>query len=267
MQDFSLSLVRLLLAVDPFEHRTRLSVAIMALLPAIVGLAGLYSIDLKEISLSVLSVIFGGSWVLGQFVQSLGQRKQQLLRDQWDGRPATLLLRHRNPTVAASLKEVWHERYAARLNVRFPTAAEEWRHPKGADAIYAQAASWSERYTERRTKFPILWQCRTQYEFFLNGFALRGIGLTIDVFCGAWTCLKSGGVSFGSHPEWELSAFISLRPGSAAVVAVSALMASVWIFWFTENRVRANAESYDRQLLEIGGEPFRTGNADALAQT
>jgi hypothetical protein len=47
----------------------------------------------------------------------------------------------------------------------------------------------------------------------------------------------------------------AIRPGSAAVVAVSMLMASVWIFWFTEDRVRVNARSYDRQLLEIGGEP------------
>ena len=253
MQEPSLNLVRVLLAADPFERRTRLYVAIMVLLPAIASLANAYLPDLKSISFGVLFIVCGGSWVLGQFVQSLGQRKQELLRLRWGGRPATLLMRHQDPTVVASIKKVWHKRYAARLNVPFPTAAEERRQPARADCIYAQAASWSECHTENRTRYPILWQCRTQYEFFLNGFALRGIGLTIAVFCAGWACLKSGGVRFGSPPEWELSAFISLRPGSAMVVAVSVLMASIWIFWFTEGQVRANAESYDRQLLEIGG--------------
>jgi hypothetical protein len=255
----SFSNLRLLLAADSFERSTRLYVAIMVLLPMITLFGVSYPIDFKYIPVFVgLFAICGGSWVLGQFVQSLGQRKQEFLRLRWGGRPAILLMRHQDPTVAAFIKKAWHQKYAAHLNVPFPTAAEERRQPAHADATYAQAASWSECHTEDRTKFRTLWQCRAQYEFFLNGLAFRGIGLTIAIFCAVCACLKSGGVTFGSHPEWELSASMSLRPGSAAVVAVSVLMASIWIFWFTEDRVRANARSYDWQLLEIGGEPHIT---------
>lgn len=252
----SFSNLRLLLAANSFERRTRLYVAIMALLPVICLFADSYRIDFKDISVFAgFFTICGGPWVLGQFVQSLGQRKQELLRFRWGGRPATLLMRHQDPTVAAAIKKSWHEKYAAHLNVPFPTAAEERRQPEHADATYAQAASWSECQTDDWTKFRTLWQCRAQYEFFLNGLAFRGIGLAIAIVCAACACLKSGGVTFGSHPEWELSASMSLQPGSAVVLAVSVLMASGWIFWFTEDRVRATAQSYDRRLLEIGGEP------------
>lgn len=250
------SSLKLLLAADSFERRTQLYVAILALAPVICLFADWYPIDFKDASIFVgFFTIYGGSWVLGQFVQSLGQRKQEFLRLRWGGRPATLLMRHQDPTVVASIKKTWHEKYAALLHVPFPTAAEERRQPAHADATYAQAASWSECHTEDRTKFRTLWQCRAQYEFFLNGLAFRGIGLIIAFLCAACTCLKSGGVTIGSHPEWEISASMLLRPGSAVVLAISLLMASGWIFWFTEARVRATAQSYDRHLLEVGGEP------------
>jgi hypothetical protein len=227
----------------------------MVLLPVIILLVTTYPIDFKRL-LFFLScfAICGGSWVVEQFVRGLGQQTQEVLRFRWGGRPATLFMRHQDPSVVDSIKRVWHEKYAVHLSVPFPTAAEERRQPAHADAIYTQAASWSERHTEDRTKFRTLWQCRAQYEFMLNGFALRGIGLTTSIFCSVWACLRSGAVAFGSHPGWELSASMSLRPGSALVVLLSLTMASVWLFWFTENRVRGAARLYDMQLLEVGGQ-------------
>jgi hypothetical protein len=74
-----------------------------------------------------------------------------------------------------------------------------------------------------------------------------------------WTCVDHTSLSFGLRPRLELAAFVSLHLGSASFVLVSVVMALAWIFFFTPDRARSAAWSYDLHLLESAGVGVESG--------
>jgi hypothetical protein len=62
-----------------------------------------------------------------------------------------------------------------------------------------------------------------------------------------------GRITIGLRPQLELAASMSLHPVSNGIeMILAALMALVWLFFFTPDRARVAAGSFDLHLLEFG---------------
>lgn len=253
MQSIS-ALVRLLLVTtDTYRLRAQLLPAGLAVLPLFGVLLGEHRVDPgKTLLPAVLFMSVGGTWFLGQVIHACGQKRLRQLFRSRGGRPAIRMLRHRDRTVDRMTKQTWHERLSGQWGIHFPTRAEEDLDPAGADATYQRAVACCERHTWNRIAFPALRQESIECEFLMNGLALRWMGLITAAAAVMWTCVAHSSVSIGLRPRLELAASVSLNLESASIVLVSVLMALAWLFFFTPDRARSAAGSYDLHLLESG---------------
>lgn len=119
----------------------------------------------------------GGITLLSVVARTLGKRTEERLNAAAGGWRTTVVLRHRDSTVDAYTKRRYHERLNALCNgFVLPTADEEGRDPRDADARYRSA---TRRLIELRrdAKYRMLHKENALYGFRRNLLGLKPIGI------------------------------------------------------------------------------------------
>jgi hypothetical protein len=206
----------------------------------------------------------GGPWFLAQVIHACGQRRMRQLFRLEGGRPAVRMLRHRDRTVDPITKQAWRRCLAGQWGIRLPRRIDERRDPEKADEIYAHAVEYCERCIGDRTTRPGLWEAAVERDLLINGLALRWPGLIAAISAAVNRCVDGGSITIGLRPQLEVAASMSLHPVSNGIVMIlAALMALVWLFFFTPDRARVAARSFDLHLLQFGARDVTCVRADA----
>ncbi|AZU57864.1 hypothetical protein CFM90_17715 [Ralstonia solanacearum] len=235
---------------NPYDRQARLQPALLALVPLVVLVISLYGGKLRPLSTVVSALVACGMlFLLSEFARRFGKAKEQVLRKKWGGRPSTQVLRHSDDTFDPVSTARYHGILATKLNLRFPTAAEEAADPKAADAVYTSAGNLLREVTRDTRKFDLLFKDNISYGFRRNGFGLKPIGLAICFCCIIWVVVRHGvGVwvtRLQSAPDVE--SFFG--GGELTTLGTVFVMLLFWLFHFTEESVREAAFSYARQLV------------------
>lgn len=228
---------------DEYDRKARLAPALLAISPILMGFA-LRLGDWAFLGVvSSLAISLGGLWLLSDIARRMGKATQERLFKEWGGSPSVQLLRHGNEQLDEESKRRYHRILGAKADINMPTAEDERREPKGADAKYKSAQQWLIQNTRDKSKFQLLFNENVTYGFRRNGYGLRRIGLALCVISAVW--------AMGSAPLDSLSAilhFISIPKVSIQLYA-SGFMALVWLLFFTKQTVRAAAFAYAEELL------------------
>ena len=131
------------MGLDAYTRNARLKPALLALAPAawtvmawsadhIVGWGGFWT----------LFVAAGGTATLSQLARGRGKRKESELFEKHGGRPTERLLSHERTVNKVTLAR--RHSALARLvpNIAMPSAADEAKDRRSANAIYASCVAW-----------------------------------------------------------------------------------------------------------------------------
>ncbi|MFC6282573.1 MULTISPECIES: hypothetical protein [Polaromonas] len=243
-------LSKLALVLDPYERRARLTPAFLCLSPLIVMAAAMYLPQLR--ALAVLSSVIGGIglvYLLADVARSMGKRHEKALWNGWGGSPSTQALRHRDDMLDAPTTARYHQFLAKKINNPFPTVQEEATDPAAADGIYSAGCGWLRENTRDTKKFSLLFHANVTYGFRRNGYGLRWIGFLISLLIIAWVVIRRG--------VFQLPQRISAAPNLEAIFSAdevvtllfAVVMLLMWLFYFSESRVREAGDSYALRLV------------------
>ncbi|WP_179060095.1 hypothetical protein [Pseudomonas taiwanensis] len=264
-------LAKATLLLDPYERQARLYPALLCLLPFAVMAIALYGNQMLQLKgLWWLAGAVGGLYLLSDIARSLGKGKEKGLWLRWGGVPSVQVLRHHDDVLDSVSKRRYHDFLARKLKVVFPSREIEGADPGAADAVYAAAGNWLREATRDKKKFDLLFRANVTYGYRRNGFGVRWLGLLMCLGVVAWVMLRLGLSSWAqrldavAHPEALLGA------GEAVTIGVALVMAVVWIFYFSEARVREAAFSYAQRLVLacevlLPHAPTRTAKSGATA--
>src|SRR3972149_5742331 len=128
---------------DPYERQARLYPALLAVVPLAVMFLCLYGSKLTAWS-SIGSILVGGGgfYLFSSVARNAGKRIETVLFQEWDGKPTTQMLRHRNTAIDPVTKGRYHGVLSKGIKMPFPTAEEENHNPVAADEIYQSGIRW-----------------------------------------------------------------------------------------------------------------------------
>lgn len=234
---------------DPYERQARLYPALLAGLPLIVTATILYGSNSVITAASTVTVSCGGLYLLANIARERGRRLEPILYEAWGGKPTTQLLRHRDRNIEGPTKRRYHEFLSRTVSLQFPSETEEESNPVTADDIYQSAVRWLLNQTRDVKKFKLLYQENISYGFRRNALGLKPIGLALSFITVGWVLATHGVIKIFDGQPIEMAALMTLPPAAAVSVTVSALMAFLWAFYFTQKTVRTAAFAYAESLL------------------
>jgi hypothetical protein len=228
---------------NPYERKARLYPAFLVMGPALGVAACIYGAELTLTGgLVSFAISFGGLYLLANVARELGKRKEQALYVAWGGKPSTQVQRHSHPHFDPVTKSRFHTYLSKKLQIPFPSAADEEGDAVGADGKYAAATLWLIEHTRDRARFPILFAENVGYGYRRNALGLKPLGLGISLAAIIWA-LGAGGLVTGRVGISELP------PTHAASLLLSAAFMAMWLFYFTAATVKTAAFSYADALL------------------
>lgn len=243
-------LAKAVLVLDPYERQARLSPAALCLAPVMVLALSLYSTQLWSLTgLTGLVGAVGLMYLLADVARSLGKRHEARLWKSWGGSPSTQVLRHRDDVFDRVSKRRYHEFLEKKVKADFPKKEDESADPAVADAVYAAGCNWLKEATRDHKKFALLYSANVNYGYRRNGFGLRWFGLAVCFFVVAWVLLRHGHGALMQRFSAAPNVDSILSAGEVATLFVSVFMAAIWLFYFSEDRVREAAFSYAQRLI------------------
>lgn len=228
--------------MDTYDLQARHAPFIFALLPvAIVDIGIIPSLGSTKLSAGSIGLLLLVSLGLmaTRFARSIGYARQESLYAAWGGKPTTAMLRLRDSRLNPQTKLIYRDRLR-QLGDKFPIPSEEEEalDPAGADIkIDAAMAEVRKRVKERGLK--AVQRENINYGAARNAFGLKPFGL------GA--CILA---IFGLGGTVLIRVKPSLTPADIVVAMSIAVIAAVWVFACTSNRVRPHAEAYALALFE-----------------
>ena len=230
-----------------YERKARLYPALLALIPPIGIVVGVYGFTLQVKSGSIgLLATFGVFYLLASIVRELGKRLENSLFDEWGGKPTTKILRHRDQTIDPITKARYHAFLAKQIGLIFPSVSDERDDPIAADHSYQSGVRWLLDQTRDVKTFDLLFQENIAYGFRRNSLGLKPIALTIACSSIAWLFVAQRVITKqGFSPD----ALESLPIGSWVALATSVIMLTIWIFFLTKRTVKTAAFTYAEMLL------------------
>jgi hypothetical protein len=219
---------------DEYALRARVYPGLLACLPIMVTLLLLWpSLNWKALWLLIGGV--GGTFLLANYVRSLGKRLEMELIRKWNGLPTTHMLRHRemdNPVMfrrrRLGLERVFGE--------PLPSPDEEQANEATADAKYVAATkALIAKVRSDKVRYPRVHEENIHYGFRRNLLALKtfslillGILITIDI----------------------LASIISFRSLDLVAIGINLMMSLVWIVVVQEQWVQEAGQTYAERLFE-----------------
>lgn len=238
------------LVLDPYERQARLSPALLCLAPLMVMVISLYSRQLWSLAgLAGLVGTVGILYLLADVARSLGKTHEARLWKNWGGSPSTQVLRYRNDVFDKVTKRRYHDFLAKKIKADFPTEADEKADPTEADAAYAAGCNWLREMTRDTKKFALLFGANINYGYRRNGYGVRWLGLAICAAVVAWVFLRHGLEALEQRVAAAPNFDSILNAGEAATLLIALFMATIWLFYFSEARVREAAFSYAQRLV------------------
>lgn len=232
---------------DPYERKARLYPALIALVPVLGIVIGVYGVALKLDSAFIgLATYFGIFYFLATVGRELGKRKEPHLFMKWGGKPTTQILRHSDTKVDPVTKQRYHAFLAKHLGVVFPTAEDERANPEAADSVYQAGTQWLLGKTRDTKKFSLLFKENIAYGFRRNCFGMKWIGLAFAVGALLWSLFASDVVAIDGMHFAKLEA---MPIGAKVSTLLSIFMSVLWLFFFTAETVRSAAFSYADMLM------------------
>jgi hypothetical protein len=230
-----------------YERKARLYPAFLALLPILGVAVGVYGLqlDVRRATVALISAV-GGFYLLAHIARELGKRREQNLYMEWGGKPTTQIQRHRDSRVDRVAKATYHSFLSSKLNVPYPTAAEEQLSPELADDTYSAGIMWLLERTRDTSKFALLFEENIGYGYRRNALGLKPIAITVSITAIFWVCIAEHVLGLAGI---NLQALTTLRAGALGSIAVSVTLLFVWIFFFTKQTVKTSAFAYADALL------------------
>lgn len=232
---------------DTYERKARLYPAMLVLVPPVTLTVCLLDVAPKlDKGLVGMLVTFGVLYLLTTIARELGKRREGWLFESWGGKPTTQVLRHRNSTFDSVTKARYHTFLGKHLGMSFPTETDEQRDPAAADNAYQAGGQWLLEKTRDRKKFNLLFMENIAYGFRRNSFGLRPLGIAAAIgsllfLLIAIKAVTMNGLDPNVFADATKSVWISL--------AISLVMLTIWIFFFTERTVKSAAFSYAEMLV------------------
>jgi hypothetical protein len=231
-----------------YERKARLYPALLALTPILGVAAGLYGVRLKiPQAVGALFVAIGGFYLLASMVRELGKRQEDSLYFQWGGKPTTQIQRHRDRRVDKVTKAARHVFLAFKLNVPFPSVADEQTDPDAADEKYSAGTRWLLEQTRDTKKFNLLFSENIEYGYRRNALGLKPIAIPICVCSILWVLIAEHVIGQGGVDKDGL---FGLPMGAIVSIALSVALLMVWTLFFTKETVRRAAFTYAETLLQ-----------------
>lgn len=237
---------------DPYDRQARLYPALLCLLPLLALIALLYAPNASALTgVVTLAVSCGGLFLMTNICREMGKRLEERLFHEWDGKPTTQLLRHRDGAIDSVTKRRYHAFLAAKINTTFPDAEQEKIDPAKADEAYQSAARWLLDHTrpDAGRQFDLLFRENITYGFRRNALGVRPLGVAIASGCLVWA-LARGHVLFSPAGRvFDWAALAKLSPEVIASLTVSSFMLMAWLLFFTKTSLRTSAFSLAQTLL------------------
>ena len=164
------------------------------------------------------------------------------LYDEWEGKPTTVLLRHKDSTIDGVTKQRYHTFLLANVpNWRIPTEEEEQNNVQDADSYYDSAVKWLSENTRDSKRFNLLLKENIGYGFRRNSYGIRRYGISVSIlsiFLVAWSLSNFQSIA---TPEFPLLSYFA--------IAFSSILLIWWAFGVSSTWVRDAAMSFGIRLL------------------
>lgn len=228
---------------DSYNLRARVAPVFILAIPVVVSIAawvpGILSLTWGS---ATIVLTLGFSMLVAQFGRHFGKQKEQKLWESWHGPPTTRFLRHRDTTLSPALRTRYHDRLRAlQPDLKIPTAKQEAKDPKAADAIYGAVTRYLITMTRDQEKFPLIFKENVNYGFLRNLWGMKPFGLPLSTL-GTIACTARLWLVYNQH--------VTLSPEGLAGALISLALLICWLFWVTPNAVRIAADAYAERLLE-----------------
>lgn len=185
------------------------------------------------------ALLVAALYVGGTFARLRGKKVQDRLLQKWDCFPTTQYLRHSDETLPSQTRDRYRS-YLERGVGKLPSRASESRNTAKADEAYDDAVNWLKEQ-RRGPEFTLLLKEDSEYGFRRNTRGLKPHGLAALI-----ASVTLSAALYRVPVEWPPP---SLPVGLWATIAVSVVLASLWIFVVNDEWVRAAAEQYAKTLL------------------
>lgn len=234
---------------DPYDRNARLYPALLTLLPLVVMLVTTYAHSVSTLA-NIVGIVFslGGFFMMMNISREMGKRLEPKIYESWGGKPTTILLRHRDKRLDRVTKHRYHKFLSSKIEVRFPDSSQETSNPELADDIYQSATRWLLNKTRDTKKFKLIFNENITYGFRRNALGVKPIGLVISSVCILWVLITHD-VIHESRPVFNYEVFTTLTDTAISSLAVSTIMLSIWVFFFTKNSLKTAAFTYAEALL------------------
>ena len=166
--------------MDSYDRKARLNPVLLAIIPPVGVLVGLYAVRLQaQTALVGLLATFGIFYLLTSICRNLGKRLENSLYKSWGGKPTTQLLRHRDNTIDPITKKRYHTFLSQKIKTKFPTEDQELKKQNMADNVYSSAIEWLLGQTRDKKKFNLLFLENISYGFSRNCLGIKYIAISI----------------------------------------------------------------------------------------
>jgi hypothetical protein len=231
---------------DPYDRKARVAPGLWVIFPLLVAAACLLGPKHPVLTtLGSLLAACGGPYLLGSVVRAWGLAAEKRLYAKWDGKPSTIILRHRDKTLGLYTKRDYHESITRKLGIPMPSATAESADHELADEAYRSATEQIIKLTRDTKKFSLLFKELIAYGFNRNMFGARWVGSMV--------CIITIGIVLLHARVWQLTPLqfmVSLSVGEQLTIAVSLIFLALWLFHFTESTVKGVAYAYALRLME-----------------
>ena len=146
------------------------------------------------------------------------------------------------------MRERWHQYISKLLGKPFPAPQEEAADSAHADEIYSAAVKLQIGKTRDTKKYHLLFKENMHYGFCRNLFAMRPIGIIVDVLGVIASC--AAGVWFVHTGDPKITPWVC--------AAANTIFLFLWIFTVKSEWVKIPAFAYAERLFESTEQPSRT---------
>lgn len=228
------------MTLSTYEFKARLAPGGLVTLPLVV-VGAVFGLPDYQIVTAVGAVVTfaGRSFVLSDTVGNRGRASEPALWDSWGGSPTLRLLRLREPTTNAHRRDLWRAAVTTYTSIALLDAAGGINRPEDADAAIEAADSGCRHLGHGGDAGRTLVQAENaNYGYQRNLLGLRWYGRGISVAALAFLCAVLILSDNASNPALPFG-----------IVADLGLLLA-WLFLPSEERTKAAAERYARQLLD-----------------
>lgn len=236
--------------IDPYDRQARLYPALIAIAPMLVFFACFYGEKLTMWS-SIGSILVGcgALYLLASVARNAGKRIEEVLFEEWGGKPTTQLLRHRDATINAITKERYHAVLSKGIGKPFPNMANEQHDPAAADVLYQAGVHWLIENTRNTKTFGLLFKENIAYGFHRNMAGLRSLAITIALVAILAVLVEQEVIRITS-PFLNVVGLESIGPPAILSLVTSLGLLVAWIVAFKKEDVRRFAFVYSERLLQ-----------------